>query len=75
MSQEARIKEEIGWYKIIFAIFVAADLSLLAWFAQNFNQKETFILFLCSISIVFITTIVAIINRKVFKSLDRLEKL
>ncbi len=73
MSEEARIKEEIGWYKVVFAIFVATDLSLLAWFVQNFQEQDIAVLLLCSMSIVFITVIIAAINRKVFKCLDRLK--
>ncbi|SMN00889.1 hypothetical protein SPONL_1609 [uncultured Candidatus Thioglobus sp.] len=40
MSEESKIKEIIGWYKVAFAIFIATDLSLLAWFVQNFKQQR-----------------------------------
>lgn len=75
MSKESRIKEEISWYKIIFAIFTATDLSLIAWFVQNFEQSGFFILLLCAVSIIGITAMLMFINRKVFGRLDHLEEL
>ena len=75
MSEESRIKEEIGWYKIAFAIFIATDLSLLAWFVQNFKQQSTLILLLCSIAVIFVTIVVVLINKKAFKCFDKLGEL
>ncbi|MDC9726921.1 MAG: hypothetical protein PSN35_03690 [Candidatus Thioglobus sp.] len=75
MSEESQIKEEIGWYKVIFAIFIATDLSLLAWFVQNFEQTSFFILLLCSAAVVAITLILVLINKRVFVCLDRLKEL
>ena len=75
MSEEKRIEQEIGWYKIIFAIFTVTDLSLLAWFVQNFETAKQSILILCSISVIVVTIILIFINHRVFICLDRLEEL
>ncbi|SMN11456.1 hypothetical protein SPBRAN_1728 [uncultured Candidatus Thioglobus sp.] len=75
MSEENKIREIIGWYKVAFAIFIATDLSLLAWFAQNFKQQSLLILLLCSIAIIFVTVVVVLINKKAFKCFDRLGEL
>ncbi len=75
MSEEKRIEQEIGWYKVAFAILVATGLSLLAWFAQNYASAKSVLLILCFISIVVVITIISLINRRVFKCLDRLEEL
>ncbi len=37
MSEESKVKEEIGWYKTVFIILTAIDVSLLAWFAQSYK--------------------------------------
>jgi len=37
MSQSDRIKEEIGWLKLVFGALVAVDVSLIAWLAQNYK--------------------------------------
>jgi len=36
VPQIDRIKEELGWLKIVFGVFSAIDASLVAWLAQNF---------------------------------------
>ncbi|MGH8502512.1 MAG: hypothetical protein ACREVE_08560 [Gammaproteobacteria bacterium] len=35
MPELDRLKGEIGWLKVVFALLVAADLSLPGWLAQN----------------------------------------
>ncbi len=75
MSEESRIKEEIGWYKIAFAILMATCISLLAWLAENYAIAKPIILVWCWITIVVVITIIVLINHKVFKKLDRLEEL
>jgi Mn2+/Fe2+ NRAMP family transporter len=55
VSEESKIKEEIGWYKIVFVVLTAIDVSLLAWFAQNYKITEKFILVICFIAIVAIS--------------------
>ena len=34
-------KEEIGWLKIIFAILIATDISLIAWAVQNYGKNQS----------------------------------
>ena len=34
MSKAEKLKEEIGWLKVVFGIFVATDISMTAWPAQ-----------------------------------------
>ncbi len=75
MSEESKIKEEIGWYKAVFIVLTAIDASLLAWFAQNYKIAEVFILVICFIAIVAISFGVVIINKYVFKCFNKLEKL
>lgn len=37
MAKIDRIKEEIGWLKVIFAALVAIDASLIGWLTQNYS--------------------------------------
>ena len=46
MSKAERIKETLGWLKIVFAALVAVDVSLIAWLAQNFRTAEAVTLLL-----------------------------
>ena len=36
MAKVDRIKEEIGWLKLVFGILVAIDVSLVGWLAQHY---------------------------------------
>ncbi len=40
MPKLDKVKEELGWLKIIFAIAVATNLSLMAYLAQNYKSKR-----------------------------------
>jgi hypothetical protein len=40
MSEEKRIEQEIGWYKIVFTVLIVSGLSLLSWFAQNYETAK-----------------------------------
>jgi len=35
MSKVDRVKEKIGWYKVLFGILIASAISLLAWLVNN----------------------------------------
>ena len=55
MSQAERIKELLGWLKIVFAALVAVDVSLIAWLAQNFRSAEAVLVVLAVIAVACIT--------------------
>ena len=75
MSEEKRIEQEIGWYKVIFAILTVSGLSLLAWLAQNFETAKITILVLSLFGISSIFIAIYLINKRVFQCLDKLEEL
>ena len=62
MSEEKQIEQEIGWYKVIFAILIATDLSLLAWFFQNMENASPKVLVFTSIAMVVVTLGIIAIN-------------
>ncbi|MDD3466844.1 MAG: hypothetical protein PHE67_06790 [Campylobacterales bacterium] len=72
MSKSERLKEQIGWLKVVFGLFVGADFALLGWLAQNFKSD---LALYCLIAIVIISIIVALINRSAMKKIDELEEL
>ena len=74
MSKIDRIKEELGWLKIVFAIFVATDVSLMAWLAQNYSDLS-YVLIVCGfLGVVFVTLIVVWVNHAAIKRFRELEK-
>ena len=38
MAHIDKVKEEIGWLKVIFAISLATVLSLIAWLVENYGK-------------------------------------
>jgi hypothetical protein len=40
MSKADRIKEEIGWLKVVLAVTAAVDASLVAWLAQDYDRAR-----------------------------------
>lgn len=75
MSEQVQLEQEIGWYKVVFAVLAAIDVSLLAWFAKNYDSQSGVLLFACFIAIVFVSIGIALINNNVFKCLKRLKEL
>ncbi len=43
MARIDRLKEEIGWLKVIFAISIATDISLIAWLIQSYGKVQLFL--------------------------------
>jgi hypothetical protein len=40
MSQADRLKEEIGWLKVLSGVLAALDASLIAWLVQNYEAAS-----------------------------------
>ena len=73
MSKSDRIKEELGWLKIVFAVLVAIDVSLVGWLAQN-HQSASQLLVVCAlIAVTFVTGVVVWINRAAIRRFKALE--
>ena len=75
MSTIDRVKEEIGLLKLFLAGLIAIDVSLIAWSAQNYGRANRF-LALAGVATTQITTGAGVwINRRVNRSIRRLEDL
>ena len=75
MPKIDKIKEEIGWLKLIFALLTAIDVSLIGWLAQNIDSaKKGLLLFTLSI-IILITSAIIVSNRKIYKKIKQLGNL
>ena len=73
MSKAERIKETLGWLKIVFAALVAVDVSLIAWLAQNFRTAEAVTLLLALFAVAGTTTGIVAVNHAAFRRLAQLE--
>jgi 4-hydroxybenzoate polyprenyltransferase len=75
MSKADRIKETLGWFKVVFVALVAVDVSLVAWLAQNFKTAETVLVVLAFIGVACTTAAIIGVNHAAYKRIAELENL
>ena len=75
MAYIDKVKEEIGWLKVIFAISIATDISLIAWLIQNYGKTGRFLFFLGTFGALLIMFVIILINRIAYRKINELEEL
>jgi len=75
MARIDKLKEEIGWLKIIFAISIATDITLIAWMIENFGKVKVSLLIVGLIGVFLVTFIIVQIDRIAHRKIDELEDL
>ena len=75
MSKAERLKEEIGWLKVVFGIFVATDISMIAWLVQNVGQARFVLVLACVLAVVGVTLGIVWFNHIAYRKIDELEDL
>ena len=75
MARIDKLKEEIGWLKIIFAILIATDISLVAWGIQNYGKTRALLLIIGAVGVFLFTTVIIWINRVAYRKINELEEL
>jgi len=73
MAKVDKLKEEIGWLKLLFGILVAIDVSLVGWLAQNYASANRFLLLSGVIATAVVTFGVVRINRVAYHRMKELE--
>ena len=75
MSKVDRIKEKIGWYKVLFGILIVSAMSLLAWLVNNLVALPTWQI-LCGVAgALFVCGSVVYVHLYALKLIDSLEDL
>ncbi|MCY4388684.1 MAG: hypothetical protein OXC18_16460 [Desulfurellaceae bacterium] len=75
MSKAERLKEEIGWLKVVFGILVAIDVSRIAWLAQNVSRPASLLVSVCIFAVACVTLGIIWVNRTAYRKIDELEEL
>ncbi len=75
MAKIDKVKEFIGWLKVLFALFFGIDVSLIAFLFLHFDENSVFRDILVVISLLLSLFITIFINVKILKEIDRLEEL
>ncbi len=75
MAKIDRIKEEIGWLKVVFGILVATDISLLAWLAENFANAPGVQAVVSLVAVVVVIGAIVWVNHLAYVRIKQLEDL
>ena len=75
MSRSEKIKEQIGWLKVVFGILTAIVVSLIGFIATSYKTAEPLILISAFALIVLLSFVIIIVNKKAFDKMDELEEL
>ena len=75
MPKLDKVKEELGWLKVIFTIAVATNLSLMAYLAQNYKNQELIFSIVNGGAIILVTFIIVILNKKAYQKIDEIGEL
>ncbi len=72
MPQLDKIKEEIGWLKVAFALLVAIDVSLIGWLSQNFFAIPVLMLLVSMAIVLSVTVLIIVLTHRAYKKIDDL---
>jgi len=75
MAKLDSAKEEVGWLKLLFAVAVAIDTSLVAWVAQAHDTARPVLVSMAFIGIVALSATAYWINRSAYRRIRELERL
>ncbi len=75
MSKVDGIREELGWLKVVFAVLVAIDVSLVAWIAQNHSAANGVLVVVAIVAVAVLTAVVVWVNRVAYRKIRGLENL
>lgn len=75
MAYIDKLKEEIGWLKVIFAILIATDISLIGWLIQSYGKVRLFLSALGALGALLIMFVIVWINIIAYRKINKLEDL
>jgi NO-binding membrane sensor protein with MHYT domain len=75
MSKVDRIKEKIGWYKVLFGILIATAISLLAWLVNHLVTAQTWQIVCGAAGAIILCGGVVYVHFYALKLIDSLEDL
>jgi len=73
MAKLDRLKEEIGWLKVVFGILVAIDASQVGWLAQNYTTASRLLVLAGGPGTTVVTVAVVLIHRLAYDRIRELE--
>lgn len=75
MARIDKLKEEIGWLKVIFTISIATDISLIAWLIQSYGRIQLYLSILGVIGALLIMFLIDRLDSMARRKMNELEDL
>ena len=75
MAHIDKVKEEIGWLKVVFAVFLATALSWIAWLVENYGTGQTLLLVVGGVAAFLVMLAIIWINSIAKRKINKLEEL
>ncbi len=75
MPKLDKLKEELGWLKVVFGLMIATNLSLIAWLVQHYQTQNKYLTILNGVAILIITVVIYLINKSAYKKIDEIGEL
>ena len=72
MSEKEKIKEQIGWLKVVFGILSATLVSLSGWLATHYDSPKRITVYIALGLTVFVAVLIVGVNKKAYKKIDEL---
>jgi hypothetical protein len=73
MARIDRLKEEVGWLKVVFGVLVALDASLLGWLAQNYASASRLLVLAGTALAIAVSIAIVHVNRLAYRRIAQLE--
>jgi len=74
MAKIDKIKEQIGWLKIIFGLLTAMVVSIIGFIVTSYKVTDPLILILSLVLVVFLSFGIVVTNQKAYTKMDELEE-
>ncbi len=75
MGRIDKIKEQIGWLKVVFGILTAISVSLIGWTLTHYEKAGRVELSLALVAVAALTAAIVFVNRLAYRKIDELEDL
>jgi len=75
MSKIDKIKEQIGWLKVVFGLLFATDISIIVYLFNKISVLSIIQIIIVLFSLVLVTLGIIYVNKKAMNKIDSLEEL
>jgi len=75
MSKIDKIKEQIGWLKVVFGLLFATDISIIAYLFNKISVLSIMQIIIVLFSLILVTLGIIYVNKKAMNKIDSLEEL